>query len=51
MGVYVLTNIEGYVLRFNNHEPKALVQELPLWEKKHKELFVFSTSVFTLQIK
>ena len=29
-GVYVLTNIEGDVLRFNNHEPIALVQELPL---------------------
>lgn len=38
MGFCVLTNIEGDVLGFNNHEPEVLVQELPLCENKHKEL-------------
>lgn len=50
MGPFVLTNIEGELLGFNNHEHEALVQKLPLCKKKHKELQVYSISLVILLI-
>lgn len=48
--VCVLTDIKGDVFGFNNHEPEAVVQKLPLCENKHEELHVCSFSLVTLLI-